>query len=217
MQQRSGNNAVFVEWYDVGGSQAFEASRKTWYTSFDAVIGVYDVTNANSRNNLDLWLRESVDLTFLEAIPWAIQQGGGHRFLDLRLHPKRSLSGRMIPVLLLGNKLDLLLASHKALREEFREDLVVSSHDDALISNVEAVRTLNSFLDAALLSSKSNIGAGAESHQKTKIGLGGPDSPFDLTPKARSPRTRSKISEVRLRIDFDEDEGTRVLSSKKDK
>ncbi len=28
---------------------------QTWYASFDAIIGVYDVTNANSRNNLDSW------------------------------------------------------------------------------------------------------------------------------------------------------------------
>jgi GTPase SAR1 family protein len=105
---QSSEQATFFELVEVGGSPAFENSRRMWYGICDGIIGVCDVTNVNSRNNLDLWFREALSLTGLDVLPWVIN--GSTTFLDLSLHPDKRLSGRRVPVLVLANKLDLLRA-----------------------------------------------------------------------------------------------------------
>jgi GTPase SAR1 family protein len=106
---QAGDHASFFELIEVGGSPAFESSRHIWYSvGFDGIIGVCDVTNMNSRNNLDLWFREAVDLPGLDVLPWVSSKDA--TYLDLSLHPDKRLAGKRIPVLIVANKLDLLKA-----------------------------------------------------------------------------------------------------------
>lgn len=106
---QAGDHASFFELLEVGGSPAFENSRHIWYSAgFDGIVGVCDVTNMNSRNNLDLWFRDAVDLPRLDVLPWV--SGKFSTYLDLSLHPDKRLEGRRIPVLIVANKLDLLKA-----------------------------------------------------------------------------------------------------------
>ncbi len=111
------DHASFFELIEIGGSPAFESSRHIWYTAgCDGIIGVCDVTNMNSRNNLDLWFREALSLTGLDVLPWV--SGQEATYLDLSLHPEKRLAGRRIPVLIVSNKLDLMRAKVRKEKEE---------------------------------------------------------------------------------------------------
>ena len=183
--------AVFVEFVDVGGSSAFEHSRCVWYRSFDGILGVYDAANTNSRNNLDLWLREAVSLTGVDVLPWRAEPEG--LVLDLAVHLDRRLAGRRVPVLLAANKRDLLRG--QPLAAAAADDWLVCSLD---VSAAEAGEVkLAAFLTAVVRASESSsAGAprgGADAAPLTtpvKLGLG-----------ELSPFKKKRDTEMRLRID----------------
>ncbi len=107
----------------------------------------------NSRRasqNLDVWLREVIGLTYLDAIPWVVRDAGRTLCLDLRLHPKKHLAGRLIPVIIVGTKRDLLMQK----RTEFPDDLIVSAHDPALLHDEGFVERVKAFLDEAVVSGR---------------------------------------------------------------
>ncbi len=178
--------AVFVEFVDVGGSPSFEQSRRMWYRSFDGILCVYDATNSNSRNNLDLWLREAVSLAGLDVLPW--RSDADALTLDLALHPERRLAGRRVPVLIVGNKTDLL--RNRAPPSSSADDVFVSATEEEAAS---VVRKMEAFLRAVVRESEaSSAGAGksAEPQSPVKMGLGG-----------LSPFKKKRDAEIRLRID----------------
>lgn len=152
------------------------------------MIGVCDVSNSNSRNNLDLWFREALSLVELDVLPW-VSEPSGATYLDLSVHPDRRLAGRRVPVLIVANKLDLARSKAAKLPEAFRDDLLVSSVDQL---DQRAREQLSVFLSAVESESRnrdSGVSASPRTDQAVKLKL-------DI-----SPFKKKKESEVRLRID----------------
>ena len=73
-----GNEIVFSLW-DVGAQEYFKRSRKTYYQGAQAAVIVYDLTNKDSFINVENWIVEL----------------------------NKFLGDRVIPVVIVGNKLDL--------------------------------------------------------------------------------------------------------------
>jgi hypothetical protein len=151
---------------------------------------VCDVSNSNSRNNLDLWFREALSLVDLDVLPW-VSEPSGATYLDLSVHPDRRLAGRRVPVLIVANKLDLARSKGTNLPEAFRDDLLVSSVDQL---DQRAREQLDVFLGAVETESRNRDSsvsasprAGSEQALKLKLDI--------------SPFKKQKESEVRLRID----------------
>lgn len=95
----------YVEFWDVGGHEDYEDSRKVFYSGIDGLILVYDVSNAKSLTNLRKWWDEicAVDLEMkkklsvgVEAVPPSYGNGA----------TLQTLESSGLPVLIVGNKLD---------------------------------------------------------------------------------------------------------------
>ena len=123
----------------------------------------------------------------------------------------RQLAGRILPVLIVANKMDVLLDRGLSLAPESRQDFLMSATVGYGIlgsgsdNRKEAVRQ---FLDAAIAHQQNQPNsASPQSAPPTpvKLGLGGL-SPFtsDRANKMKKKRQGHDTSEVRLRIDFDD-------------
>ena len=126
-------HSCFVEFIDVGGSKQYKGSRSVFYENLHAIILVHDVTNAKSLTNLRKWLREialedrkkfrfggvSARHRLTEYAPFP-DAAGEMETMKLRSKlseaevedAKRSLIQR-VPVLVIGNKVDLLSDKEK--------------------------------------------------------------------------------------------------------
>ena len=208
MMHVCGKSAYWIEFVEVGGSPAFELSRPMWYkTPFDAILGVYDVCNINSRNNLDLWFREALRLQRVDALPWTT--GEAQLKLDLTRHPDRQLAGRILPVLIVANKMDVLLDRGLSLAPESRQDFLMSATVGyGILGNGSDDRkeTIRQFLDAAIahqLNQPNSASPQSAPPTPVKLGLGAL-SPFASDRSNKKKRQGHDTSEVRLRIDFDD-------------
>ena len=197
--------SYWIEFLEVGGAPALEGPRKMWFkASFDAILGVYDATNINSRNNLDRWFREALGLERLEVLPWAHGQMPPLK-LDLTRHPDRRLSGRILPVLIVGNKLDLVQKLQMRLASASHDDLLLSARDDfGVLGDEEKLAIFRQFIDATIEETRKNQNLLVSPPQNidttpVKLGLGA--SPFS-TGGAKGRRGNRDVSEVSLRIDF---------------
>lgn len=183
-----------------------------WYSSFDGIIGVYDVNNINSRNNLDLWFREAVGLQKVDQLPWSSGSGVHSLKLDLTMHPEKHLSGRMIPVLIVANKQDILMSRGLSTPIVAHKDLLVSAMDDfEMFSDGLKCAMMKNFLDCVIAEAKSqrktslspsssfDASGGAN---PVKLGLGETLSPFLDSAKSGRRKNLFETSEVRLKIDF---------------
>ena len=47
---------MFVEFWDIGGSQRYEATRRVFYGDVDGLVLVHDLSNRKSHDNLQYWL-----------------------------------------------------------------------------------------------------------------------------------------------------------------
>ena len=115
---------MFAEFWDIGGSRRFESSRALFYSGADALLLVHDLGNQRSYRNLKTWLREvtgHLEPTSGGALSWsAAADGGGGADADdfasaadgaddvLQLEFGGSTS---LPVLIVGNKLDLVMGT----------------------------------------------------------------------------------------------------------
>lgn len=237
--------SFFIELLEVGGAPAFEQSRKMFFEQpFHGIIGVYDLSNLNSRNNLDTWFREVVGLgAGLDVLPFAslprhTKHGTGQNVLpftrtpspppvtspasmdvaehnlclDLELHPKKHLAGRFIPLLIVGNKSDVLLTTRQPLPQGVgAEDLKCSSRYLGREDNAR----LAAFFDAVVFEAKFRVRTEGQHHQRSLLGASPPPTPVKLAfspmsshfdARAAKKKDNGKLqaddAEVRLRIDF---------------
>ncbi len=186
--------AVFVEYVDVGGSSAFEHSRRVWFRGFDGIIGVYDAANTNSRNNLDLWFREAVSLAGVDVLPWRAEPEC--LVLDLAVHLDRRLAGRRVPVLVVANKRDLLRGAPPPAAAA--EDVSVCSLDAT--PGVGGAK-LAAFLAAVVRESEANSSNGGNASRGGAAELTPATTPVKLGLGEISPFKKKRDAEMRLRID----------------
>jgi small GTP-binding protein len=74
------DNDIHINLWDIGAQQYFKRFRKTYYSGSQAAFIVFDLTNRKSFNNVESWYIELIDF----------------------------IGGRDIPVILVGNKMDLV-------------------------------------------------------------------------------------------------------------
>lgn len=78
--------SFFVEFVEVGGAEKFRSARSVFFMQrFDGVVMMHDLTNRNSRANLDRWRRELQDVRHDErhadgrnSAEFADEHGGGN-------------------------------------------------------------------------------------------------------------------------------------------
>jgi GTPase SAR1 family protein len=100
-----------VEIIEVGGSSKYDMTRQQLFPHLqpNALILVYDLTNRKSYNNLKKWLRELTNGYF----KWADVKNQLRSQADHRLEAELA-DGQILPILLIGNKLDLVPKSSLA-------------------------------------------------------------------------------------------------------
>ena len=198
------------------GSPAFEFSRKLFYdvsklvdsstssTFYDGIIGVYDVNNIRSRNNLDDWFREAIGLphAHLDVLPWSFLKDSSHKLcidLKLRTQDMELLSGvhslgRRIPVLIIANKTDLQGAEPApVVNENTKEDVWMSAKKELPPTTK---RIISNFFETVIQEHYENHG------RKSAATTPRNDQPIKLALTPQSSNKRSN-HEVRLRIDFE--------------
>mmetsp|Transcript_19790 Transcript_19790/g.27624 ORF Transcript_19790/g.27624 Transcript_19790/m.27624 type:complete len:357 (+) Transcript_19790:40-1110(+) len=79
-----GNHIVTCQFWDTAGQERFQALGAAFYRGADAVVITYDLMQASTFNNIESWINEFLDQSLAD--------------------PNR------VPIILCGNKLDLLIA-----------------------------------------------------------------------------------------------------------
>jgi len=149
---------LFVEMIDVGGSQKYENSRSIFYSNFNGLILVHDITNKKSFSNLRKWIKEILNIISpSETHKWVLrdekQQYQWFRILELQ-HEDPTVSP--IPILIFAAKSDLNPnVSHDSsyLKDDVlgRDSIFVNSLDPNCFSqnNISGVR-LDAFISRVI-------------------------------------------------------------------
>lgn len=205
---------VFVALFDVGGAPRFAESRALFYDAADALLLVHDLSNRRSYSNLRRWLRE-VAAHYGHAAPprWSSDAaasvasddddatGGaaadGDEF-DRQHAPIHVMqldvgAGRPpLPVLVLGNKLDEVLASTRLDVEGGAADSVHVSAHDALAFAPGSVGgiAVSRLFERAVAHARARVAAASSSSSPALSSA--PTTPLGRpSPYARSPPSAS--------------------------
>jgi hypothetical protein len=106
--------------------------------------------------------------------------------------------------------MDLLQKNNLAVPSTAQEDFVMSGMDDAVFANEEQCHKMQAFLDSVIRESKSSRklslspSTSFDASSAVKLGLGAL-SPFDSSKKTGKRLQFESTSEVRLRIDLDDE------------
>eukprot|EP01102_Stenamoeba_stenopodia_P022957 TRINITY_DN9760_c0_g1_i2.p1 TRINITY_DN9760_c0_g1~~TRINITY_DN9760_c0_g1_i2.p1 ORF type:complete len:271 (+),score=52.71 TRINITY_DN9760_c0_g1_i2:181-993(+) len=103
----------FIEMIEMGGTSKYESTRAQIYPllQINGLILVYDLTNKKSYNNLKKWLREILQGGFNWVQDQHSSYSASHRRPQCYLEAELVNGGQIVPILLIGNKLDLQLDS----------------------------------------------------------------------------------------------------------
>mmetsp|Transcript_19009 Transcript_19009/g.26594 ORF Transcript_19009/g.26594 Transcript_19009/m.26594 type:complete len:262 (-) Transcript_19009:536-1321(-) len=163
----------FVEFFDIGAKSKYENSRNIFYPQTNGVILVYDMTNKNSYLNLKKWMAEFLTSTGnswteqnqsrWKSVPSATGRFGlgrefsqfeendaesGNNFLEFEYdHGMQSY----LPVLIIGNKSDLIEPSQLQAHQQPQTNACVSSlNPSAFVSGSSGFFALDAFLNRVI-------------------------------------------------------------------
>jgi len=139
----------FIEFWDVGGSAKYKNVRSTFYNDINGLLMVHDLSNGKSFQNLKMWLREVVkEINCSTLYSWDGNKGE-QSFLELEYNDG---SGRSLPVLIIGNKSDLISGEKQPVVDEVGTDLMnISSLDkNVFAAGSHGSHKMSSFLDKVI-------------------------------------------------------------------
>jgi len=106
LSHRASNKKFFLEFWDVGGSRKFQATRNIFYSQINGIVLVFDLNNSKSYLNLRKWIREIVHVARTKGIEekyvYHVAPGSTSREYKEDVSSLGSL-----PVVVIGNKKDL--------------------------------------------------------------------------------------------------------------
>jgi len=179
----------FIEFWDIGGAKKYALSRHLFYKDSKAgrgwncpnsgLILVHDLSNKKSYGNLKLWLEEITKCLDENQFTW----GRNNDILELQFNN----GSDAIPVLVIGNKLDLV--KQKGLRndeEELgkRDEIHISAHNPATFEEgSQTMTTIGAFFDKVIYRQHFKN----QHHMYRNLSSPGTPSPFKPNPSFFSP------------------------------
>jgi len=148
----------FIEFWDIGGAKKYALSRHLFYKDCrsgtkwnypnSGLILVHDLSNKKSYGNLKRWLDEiTLGLDENQQFTWGKE--GNNTILELQFDN----GSDAIPVLVIGNKLDLV--TQKGLRSDVeelgRDEIHISAHNPATFKEgSQAMIIMRAFFDKVI-------------------------------------------------------------------
>ncbi len=135
----------YIEFVDVSGHSRYSLSRSVFYNSLNAILAVYDVTNANSMKHVKTWIKEVTDAaksnsdvvdTAFSPRMHGQEQGKG----------KGKGGGKGLSVMAVGTKVDLLGAKGAEGKGDFSKGV---DHHTILVSDKAASKLLLGYSTAS--------------------------------------------------------------------
>ncbi|KAI6650498.1 Rab-like protein 3 [Oopsacas minuta] len=151
----SSRELFYLEFWDIGGSIAYEKSRYLFYDSADGIVLVHDLTNRNSHDNLRKWLKGV--LTDRNKV----QGKKGHKYTNSDDYGKgfdaEIYTNSAMPAIIIGTKKDLSrssneLISHSSLATDINAQVIAVNCRKAsdFTPGAPEMQCLNAFFDKVI-------------------------------------------------------------------
>jgi len=142
-----GDRPFFIEFWEVGGKPKYESTRSILYSQVSGLILVHDLTNKISYTNLKKWVIELLSkISLTSNFRWKVEDTDTENLFELELD-----NGATCPVLILGNKEDLIVkkeSSNQAVEESGAGTVSVSALNPSAFSpGSYPYEKLNTFLN----------------------------------------------------------------------
>jgi len=215
------NVKYFLEFYDICGSEKYIKSRSMFYGQTHGIILVHDLTNKKSYSNLQKWIKEikDADIKFNSSSPvngshyknpnlngswgpssisptiissYEKKQYNSNNNNELEPIFDLELTLWKVPVIVIGNKLDLSQKVETSILDQIRPDIfhVSSISGKSFAVNSHDLKRIESFFNTVIALNNNYNDTKPRNHFKTRNLSDGDDT------YSRAPRSPSSVHSI---------------------